>query len=192
MDDYREYLVEPLRDLIRLFRESKIPYALMGGMAVSVHGIPRPTHDLDFTIAIERERLPEFYAAVEELGYSVPDVHQSGWVDLVAGMPLVRVRQWVDDKVIDIDLFLAESSFQESLLSRRVELVVEGNLAWVVTPEDLMLLKLIAGRPRDLGDIQDILLAQGQLDEEYLKTWSQRLGVTDRLYDALKLYDELT
>ena len=122
MDDFREYLVEPLRDLIQLFGEMEIPYALMGGMAVSVHGIPRPTHDLDFTIAIERERLPEFYAAVEELGYSVPDVHGAGWVDQVADMPLVRVRQWVDDKVIDIDLFLAESSFQESLLSRRKEL----------------------------------------------------------------------
>ena len=192
MDDFRKYLVEPLRDLIRLFRESEIPYALMGEVAVAVYGIPRVTHDLDFTISIDRQRLPEFYAAVEELGYSVPDVYESGWVDQVAGMPLVRVRQWVDNQVIDIDLFLAESTFQESVLSRRKEFMVEGNLAWVVTPEDLILLKLIAGRPCDLGDIQDILMAQGQLDEEYLKVWAQRLGVSDRLTEALKLYDELT
>lgn len=192
MDDYREYLVEPLRDLIQLFGELEIPYALMGGMAVSVHGIPRPTHDLDFTISIDRHRLPEFYAAVEQCGYSVPEVYGTGWVDQVADMPLVRVRQWVDGKVIDIDLFLSESAFQESLLSRRKEFLVEGNLAWVVTPEDLILLKLIAGRPRDMGDIQDILMAQGQLDGEYLKVWAKRLEVTDRLDEALKLYDELT
>ena len=73
MDDYREYLVQPLRDLIRLFDEMEIPYALIGGMAVSVHGIPRPTHDLDFTISIDRQRLPVLCAAAEELGYSTPE-----------------------------------------------------------------------------------------------------------------------
>lgn len=191
MDDYREYLLQPLADLIRIFGELKIPYALIGGMAVSVHGIPRPTHDLDFTISIDRQRLPELFAAAEQLGYSIPDAYESGGVDQVAEMPLVRVRQWIDGKVIDIDLFLAESEYQECLISRRMELLVEGNLAWLVTPEDLVLLKLIAGRPRDLGDIQDILMAQGQLDGKYLSLWAERLGVTDRLDDALKLYDEL-
>lgn len=70
MDDYREYLLQPLANLIRIFSELQIPYALMGGMAVSVHGIPRPTHDLDFTISIERQRLPELYASAERLGVS--------------------------------------------------------------------------------------------------------------------------
>ena len=181
-----------MKDFIQIFHDLEIPYALMGGMAVSVHGIPRPTHDLDFTISIDRQRLPELYAATEQLGYSVPDTYESGWVDQVAEMPLVRVRQWLDGKVIDIDLFISESTFQESLLARRMELEVDGNRAWVVSPEDLILLKLIAGRPRDVGDIQDVLMAQGQLDEEYLKVWAQRLGVSDRLAEALKLYDELT
>jgi len=72
-----------------------------------------------------------------------------------------------------------------------MEILVEGNQAWVVTPEDLVLLKLIAGRPRDLGDIQDILMAQGQLDAKDLSHWAERLGVSDRLDEALKLYDEL-
>ena len=82
-------------------------------------------------------------------------------------------------------------NFKHVLVSRRMEFLVEGNQAWVVTPEDLVLLKLIAGRPRDLGDIQDILMAQGQLDAKYLSLWAERLGVSDRLDDALKLYDEL-
>jgi len=72
-----------------------------------------------------------------------------------------------------------------------MEILVEGNQAWVVTPEDLVLLKLIAGRPRDLGDIQDTLTAQGQLDAKDLSHWAERLGVSDRLDEALKLYDEL-
>ena len=42
-----------------------------------------------------------------------------------------------------------------------------------------------------IGDIQDILLAQGKLDESYMQRWAKRLGVIDRLEDILKLYDEM-
>jgi len=65
-------------------------YAVMGGMAVRVYGIPRPTHDIDFTVAVPRDRLPELYAAVQALGYMVPEPYLQGWVDQVAGMPLVK------------------------------------------------------------------------------------------------------
>ncbi len=68
-----EYLVQPMLDFIKLFEELQIPYAIMGGIAVGAHGIPRPTHDLDFKISIERNRLPSLYKAAEKLGYSVPD-----------------------------------------------------------------------------------------------------------------------
>jgi hypothetical protein len=49
----------------------------------------------------------------------------------------------------------------------------------------LILLKLIAGRPRDLVDVQDILFIQGQLDEAYLRRWAAAVGVTEPLEEAL-------
>ncbi|MCE9529958.1 MAG: nucleotidyltransferase [Planctomycetes bacterium] len=182
MDDY---LIEPFDDFIKLFERIGVPYALIGGIAVGAHGIPRPTHDLDFTISIERTRLPELFSAARELGYSVSDDYASGWVDSVAGMPLVRVRQWVIGKAIDIDLFLVESRFQESVIARRMKLDVEGRPAWVATPEDLILLKVVAGRPRDIGDIWDIVLGQGKLDDEYMRKWAVELNVLPLLEKTL-------
>ncbi len=179
-------LTEPFRDFVTLFERQRIPYALMGGMAVAAHGLPRPTHDVDFTISLPRERLQAFYEAATELGYAVPEAFQGGWVDRVAGMPLVRVQMWVRGKPVDIDLFLAESPYQMELLKRKVRVEVEGLEAWLVSPEDLILLKLIAARPRDYGDIADILFVQGQLDEAYLRRWAAALGVTDRLEEALR------
>jgi len=179
-----EYLVQPLVDFIRLFEELHITYAIMGGIAVGAHGIPRPTHDLDFKIRLERHRLPELYAAAEQVGYSVPDAFIAGWVDLVSEMPLVRMRQWVKGKAIDIDIFLAESPFQVSVLARRVRMELDTGVAWLVSAEDLILLKLIASRPRDIGDIFDILLAQGQLDEDYMQSWAKELGVLSKLREV--------
>ena len=171
----------PFREFVELFEALQIPYALIGGLAVSVHGIPRPTHDLDFTIALARDRTSLLFDAVVELGYSVSDEFINGWVDQVGGLPLIRVRKWVRGGSIDVDIFLAESRFQASLLARSARVEVDGVPSQVASPEDLILLKLIASRPRDIGDVMDIFLAQGQLDETYLRHWATELGVLDQL-----------
>ena len=114
----------PFQDFVGIFERLRIPYALIGGLAVGVHGIPRPTHDLDFTIAVDRSRLSEFFQAVIELSYDVPQEFTTGWVDQVAGMPLIKARQWVAGKTIDVDVFLAESRFQKSLIQRRIQIRV--------------------------------------------------------------------
>ena len=63
----------PFRDFVELFERLGISYALIGGLAVSVHGIPRPTHDLDFTISLERGRIGALFEAAAELGYTVSE-----------------------------------------------------------------------------------------------------------------------
>jgi hypothetical protein len=101
-------------------------------------------------------------------------------------MPVVKARCQLEQGFgIDVDLFLAETDFQQSLLSRAQTAESESGPIKIVSPEDLILLKLIANRPRDLGDIQDILFVQGSLDQNYLKTWANQLQISDRLQSAL-------
>lgn len=66
-----------------------------------------------------------------------------------------------------------------------VSIPFEDRDLWFVTPEDLILLKLLSHRPRDQGDIADVLFVQGQLDETYLRQWAQSLDIADRLEKAL-------
>lgn len=179
-------LTQSLSEIAGIFDSLSARYAVMGGMAVRIHGIPRPTHDVDFTVALDRERLHDLFQRAIDAGYSVAEPYLRGWVDQVAGMPLVKLRMYLQDHGIDVDIFLAESEFQESLLARRQRENFEGDQIWFVSPEDLILLKLIAGRPRDLVDVQDIFFMQGQLDEAYLRQWAAVLDVTDRLEEALR------
>lgn len=163
-------------------------YAVMGGLAVRMHSIPRPTYDVDLIIAVEREDLPSLFDSLEKLGHTIPESYRRGWVDQVAGMPLVKVRTYISaDKGIDVDFFLAETEFQKSLIQRRMKVEIEEGTKqlWVVTPEDLLLLKLLASRRRDLIDVGDILFMQGQLDEAYMRLWAERLEISDRLEAAL-------
>ncbi|MCG8450052.1 MAG: hypothetical protein MI725_10805 [Pirellulales bacterium] len=173
-----------LGGLVKLLSDQKIPYALIGGWAVRAYGVPRATYDVDVTISLSREQLSELFVAIDALGYDVDDTYQSGWTDTVAGMPLVKAKTFVDGRTLVADLFLAETPFLASLIDRKQLLPVNGFKAWVATPEDIVLLKLMAGRHRDLGDVQDILFMQGQLDETYLRRWAETLGVVDALQKA--------
>ena len=54
-----------------------------------------------------------------------------------------------------------------------------------VTAEDLILLKLVANRPRDIADVIDVLFTQGSLDVEYMRSWAVRLQITESLERVL-------
>jgi len=178
-------LIKTLHDFATLFERLQVPYAIMGGWAVRMYGLPRPTYDVDFTIAIDRERLPELYDTATEMGFTVPEQFVSGWVDTVAGMPLVKFRLYLLDRGIDVDVFLAESEYQQELMRRRRSYDLDGQLVCFVSPEDLILLKMLAARPRDIGDIEDVLLAQSDLDAAYMRKWAVELGVAKKLEEVL-------
>lgn len=176
------------RDFIRIFQQLQLPHAIMGGLAVRAYGVPRPTYDVDVTLAIPQDRLPALYDAIEAVGYTVPEAYRNGWVDRLAGMPLVKFRIYRGtlEESVDVDLFLAETAFQRQMMERRVLIDVENiGRSSVISPEDLILLKLVAGRPRDMGDIEDVRFMQGDLDAEYMRQWAEELGVSTALNELL-------
>ncbi len=101
------------------------------------------------------------------------------------GLPIIKLQRYIRGESLDVDVFLAESEFQEKVMRRRSQLDADGRLTWVVSPEDLVLLKVLAGRPRDLGDVADVLFIQGQLDVQYMRHWASELGISQELEQAL-------
>ncbi|HJQ81222.1 MAG TPA: hypothetical protein VJ828_14780 [Lacipirellulaceae bacterium] len=168
-------------DFVKLFERLDVPYAVMGGLAVRAHGIPRPTYDVDLAILVDRQQLAAVINEIRQLGYDVAEQYDKGWVDSVSGLPFIKAATFIEGRSLVADIFLAETDFLRSLISRRIRDTVNGFEAWLVTAEDLILLKLIANRPRDIADIVDVLTMQLCLDDAYLRLWSDILGVRDRL-----------
>ena len=94
---------------------------------------------------------------------------------IMGGMPLVKVRLYLEDKGIDADIFLVESDFQQEVMRRCIVDTVEGLPVTLISAEDLVLFKLLANRPRDLLDVADIFFMQGHLDERYMRRWAMPL-----------------
>jgi hypothetical protein len=80
-------LTKVIHELVGLFDRLQLPHAIMGGIAVRAHGLPRPTFDVDFVVAVLRDRLAGLFAAIESLGYTVPEQYRGGWIDSVGGGP---------------------------------------------------------------------------------------------------------
>jgi hypothetical protein len=176
---------QALLDFVDIFQELKIHYAVMGGLAVRAYGVPRPTYDVDINITVVRDRLNELYDAAENAGYTVPDAYRRGWVDEIAGMPLVKFRIYRPDRSVDVDVFLVETAYQRVIMDRRGQATLLDRDISIVSPEDLILLKVVAGRSRDLGDIEDVRFMLGDMDEAYMRYWAERLGVSEELETVL-------
>jgi hypothetical protein len=176
-----------LSELLAALDEARLDVALLGGYAVVTWGIPRATFDVDLLVEADEERLSQGFAALERRGFGVEDTYKKGWRDQVRDMPLVRVQMFRDGRAVSGDLFLVTTPLQRSAFGRcrTVQLPGVANAVRVVSPADLILFKLLADRPKDRLDVQNVLTVQGVPDAPYLHEWAKRLGVADRLVLAL-------
>jgi predicted nucleotidyltransferase len=178
-------VTETLHTLVLLLDQLSIEYAVMGGFAVRAHGVPRPTYDIDLAIVVDRDQFPALFKKLREYEFEIPEVYEKGWVDQLRELPLLKLRRCVRHENLDVDLFLVETRFLYDVMSRRTKLDTEGRSLWVVSPEDLVLFKLLANRPRDWGDIADVFFIQGWLDTDYMRSWAKKLGVGEQLEKAI-------
>ncbi len=70
---------------------------------------------------------------------------------------------------IELDLSFAALPFERELIERAVERTVRGVVFRVATAEDIIVMKALALRPRDVADIEAILDATPELDLERVR-----------------------
>ena len=153
-----ETYLEVLRDCVRVMAESEIPHAFMGGLASSIYGRERHTHDLDlFVRPADAERTLEVLAAA---GYGT-ERSNPDWIYKAEkkGLLVDVIYRGTDGGEFDAEM---------ERHVRRAE--IAGIDLPIVAPEDLMCLKLAAFREDTARQWYDCLaLIESQpLDWEYL------------------------
>ena len=148
--------------------------------------MPRSTQDIDITLFCDDEGLLSILRVIEDRGYTVDEAYKRGGKGMVAGLHFVQCKRDLGSHTVDVDLFLCESSFQQSLLNRRRREIVDDCEFWLISREDLILSKVCAARYRDYSDAEEVLVIQRQLDEDYMRHWAKELGVLKKLEQLLK------
>lgn len=136
---------------VRLLAEASSPTALIGGVALAVHGITRYTEDADLLSADGRVLSEGFWEILRTRGDHV-EVRRGDFDDPLRGV--VRLSA-AGEKPVDV--VVGRSAWHEQVLSRRRTLHVAGEELPVVDPADLVLLKLEAGGLQDILDVRLLL-----------------------------------
>jgi predicted nucleotidyltransferase len=84
-----------------------------------------------------------------------------------------------------VDLLIAKTPFEEQVLRRAVRIEIGPRAVPIASPEDLIVYKLLADRPRDREDIRAVLRTQARagrsLDWRHVGQWAAFWRITDRL-----------
>lgn len=163
---------EAFGDLFRALNELPFPYCLMGALALGAWGIPRATHDLDAMIAIGHTDRPQLLQGLSAYGFT----EDAQWAE---HNPLIRdfhVR--LQRGAIPVDLMLPKDNHDQSCLARRRRYDLGELSLWIISPEDLVIHKLKAGRAQDFIDVLSVLQRQAEsLDRSYITDWAQQLRI---------------
>jgi hypothetical protein len=164
-----------LARLGRALDAAGIPYMLIGGQAVLLHGEPRATADIDVTVGVDASQLPRLLAVAGELKAEVLPNPPEQFVTQTNVLP---VRD--PDTGIRVDFIFSFTPYEQQAIGRAVSQSVGGYTVRFASAEDLILHKLFAGRPRDLEDIRGVLARKGnQLDREYLRRWAREFSALE-------------
>jgi len=165
-----------------------IAYAVGGSFASSIHGIARPTQDLDLIAAIPPNQIAGLVTALQSDFYVDSESIQSA-IRFRRSFNLIHLQTGFK---IDVFPVVSHALGAQQLKRRRIEQssVLGGPAVTfpVISPEDTVLVKLSWYRDggesseRQWNDLRNIVKVQGErLDQAYLREWSRELGVSDLL-----------
>lgn len=161
---------DALQALVRALARSETPFVLVGAQAVIAHGAPRLTGDIDVTVHLSSIDEAALLADLTREGFAVRVDDPIAFAARTRVLPM-----WHEASGYGVDVMLGGPGLEEAFLARAVERVVEGVAVKVVCAEDLVAMKLLAGRPKDEDDVVGVLAAQGSAFDVELARATLRL-----------------
>jgi len=176
--------VAPLPDLVGWWQSQDVRGLVIGGLAVALLGRPRVTRDVDALVWLAEDRWAAFLDAGRAFGF-LPRQPDALAFAREARVLLVRHQP----TGIDVDVALGCLPFEEEAVARATVVQVAGVSVPLPTPEDLVIMKAVAHRERDLLDIEGLVAAHPDLDVRRVRRWVRAFAdalETPELYNDLQ------
>jgi hypothetical protein len=152
-------LLSALRDLLAWLRSERVDAVVIGGVAASLLGTPRTTADVDALLFVEDEIGTGFVESGRRWGIR-PRIDDA--VEFARRTRVLLLRH--DASGVDIDISFGALPFEEAAVREARVVEVAGLRIPVPRVEDLLVMKAVAHRGRDLADIEGLLDANPDLD----------------------------
>ena len=145
-----------LEKVCKCFEKNKIPYALVGGYAVALHGAPRGTIDVDFIIRFEEETFVATELALQSIGLlprlpvSAKEIFQFRQ-EYINNRNLIAWSFHNPKNPMDIvDIIITENLEDYTVIEKKIS----SAKIKILSKKDLIKMKKKSGRPQDLLDVE--------------------------------------
>ena len=156
MPRVRSPFADVLSSLSRALQALGVRWFLFGAQAAIVYGAERLTNDVDVTVDAGDLPTAALVAHLARAGFELRVRDVNGFVRRTRVVPFRHTASG-----IDVDLVLAGPGPEELFFQRARRRRIEGVSVPVVSADDLVVMKVLAGRPKDLEDVVEVLAAQG-------------------------------
>ena len=170
-------------DAVSLFlREKTIPCMVIGGLANMIWGKARMTEDIDLTIWLPDRDITDLADSLRDAGFAIIPPDPVSFANQTSVLPVKAPNG------IKIDLILAALPLERTAIDRAVQARFGHLDVPVCTAEDLIILKAVSTRIKDVEDIQGIIERMaGKLDRAYLLPILRELASMLERNDLLEL-----
>jgi hypothetical protein len=161
-----------LAELTVALGRAELPFMLIGGQAVILHGVARVTEDVDATLGADPTRLSSLLKVCAELRlHPIPSDVES----FVAETFVLPVRH--AGTGFRVDFIFSSTEYERHAIDRAQPIELGGVGVPFTSAEDLIIHKLFAARPRDLEDVRGVVVRKGaSLDWMYLEKWAHEFA----------------
>jgi hypothetical protein len=163
-----------------------LPYMIIGGQAVLLYGEPRLTRDIDITLGVNVDHLDRLLSAVHELSLKPLPQNIESFVGETMVLPTLDKHTG-----IRVDFIFSYTPFETNAIQRAKTVIILGQNVAFASPEDLIIHKIFAGRPRDFEDIRMILMKNPNLDISYIRKWLKKFDQSHKTEEFLKNFEEI-
>lgn len=170
-----------LADLARACAQVSLDWYVFGAQAVLLWGRPRLTMDVDVTARLGPLSAESLVALLGREGFTLRLNATPDFVRRTRVLPFTH-----EPSGLALDIVLAGPGLEDEFFERRAWVDMGGVSIPVISPEDLVVTKVLAGRGKDIEDIRGILAERGgQLDigrvRTVLRMLEEALGQSDLL-----------
>jgi hypothetical protein len=142
-----------------------IPWYLFGARAAILYGVARLTADVDVTVRLPEGTSSSSLVAVLAAHGFRPRVPDPEFIERTRVIPFVHAAT-----ALPLDLVLAGPGLEDRFFDRAVSRTIAGARVPVASAEDIIVMKVLAGRPKDTADITAIAAANWErLDFRYVR-----------------------
>ncbi len=155
-----------LKQLAAALDRAGLPYMIFGGQAVLLYGEPRLTRDIDVTLGVDTTHAAALQQLIAEMQWKILVDDVDEFLRQTFVLPVMDPQS-----NIRIDFVFSLSGYEREAIERASVVSIDGVEVRFVSLEDLVVMKTISGRPRDLEDVAGVIRKNRSFDRSYVEQW---------------------